>query len=87
MYASVKLELERKHDALLLPVPALLVEKAGTSVFTVADGKARKTPVTLGFNDGVNAEIAGGLTADQPVILLGKQALNDGQAVSIVEAK
>jgi len=87
MYASVKLELERKREALLLPVQAVLVEKAGTSVFTLADGKARKTPVTLGFNDGVKVEMAGGVQSGQAVILLGKQALNDGQPVNPVEAK
>ena len=56
-YASVRLEVERKPDALLVPVQALVVEKAGTFLFTVADGKAKKTPVQTGFNDGVNVEI------------------------------
>jgi membrane fusion protein (multidrug efflux system) len=87
MYASVQLEVERKPDALLLPVQALLVEKAGTSVFTVADGKAKKTPVRTGFNDGVNVEITDGVKLGQPVILVGRQTLNDGQPVNPVEAK
>ena len=87
MYASVQLEVERKKDALLVPGPALLVEKAGTSLFTVADGKAHKTPVRTGFNDGVNVEISHGVKPGQPVILIGKQTLNDGQPVNPVEAK
>jgi membrane fusion protein (multidrug efflux system) len=87
MYASVQLELERKQDALLVPAQALLVEKAGTSIFTVADGKAKKKPVRMGFNDGVNVEITDGVQLGQPVILLGKQTLNDGQPVNPVEAK
>jgi membrane fusion protein (multidrug efflux system) len=87
MYASVRLEVERKRDALLVPVQALVVEKAGTSVFTVADGKAKKNPVRIGFNDGVNVEIADGIKPGQPVILAGKQALADGQSVNPVEAK
>jgi RND family efflux transporter MFP subunit len=86
-YAVVELELERKTNALLVPVQALLVEKAGTSVFTVADGKARKTPVQLGFNDGTNVEILSGVQPEQAVILIGKQPLNDGQAVQLTEAK
>ncbi len=86
-YASVQLEVERKQSALLLPVQALVVEKAGTSVFTVAEGKAKKLPVKVGFNDGKNFELAGGLNSDQPVILLGKQTLNDGQPVTPAEAK
>ena len=86
-YANVQMELERKHDALLLPVPALLVEKAGTSVFFVVDGKAKKTPVQVGFNDGTNAEIVTGIQPDQPLVLLGKQTLTDGQPVKTTEAK
>ncbi len=85
-YASVRLEVERKPDALLVPVQALLVEKAGASVFTVADGKAKKTPVQTGFNDGVNVELLN-VKLDQPVILVGKQTLTDGQPVNPVEAK
>ena len=85
-YASVRLEVERKRDALLVPVQALLVEKAGTSVFTVADGKAKKIPVQTGFNDGVNVEILN-VKLDQPLILVGKQTLTDGQSVNPVEAK
>jgi membrane fusion protein (multidrug efflux system) len=86
-YASVQLELERKQNALLVPIQALLVEKAGTSVFIIVDGKAKKLPVQVGFNDGANAEIAGGLRDGQAVILIGKQTLNDGQPVSLTEAK
>ena len=85
-YASVRLEVERKPDALLVPVQAVSVEKAGTFVFTVADGKAKKTPVHTGFNDGVNVEVAD-LKPDQRLILVGKQTLTDGQPVNLVEAK
>jgi RND family efflux transporter MFP subunit len=85
MYASVQLELERKHDALLVPVKALLVEKSGPSVFTVADGKAKKIPVQTGFNDGTNAEIIGGVGNDQDVILLNGQTLNPDEPVTIAK--
>lgn len=86
-YASVELEVERKQNALLVPVQALLTEKAGTSVFTIVDGKAKKIPVQVGFNDGANVEIASGIRDDQKVILIGKQTLNDGQPLNLVEAK
>ena len=87
MYAGVQLEVERKQNALLVPVQALLVEKAGTSMFTLADGKAKKTPVQTGFNDGTNVEITSGVNSDQAVINIGKQTLNDGQPVKPVEVK
>jgi membrane fusion protein, multidrug efflux system len=86
-YATVQLEVERKPDALLVPVQALVVEKAGTSVFKPVEGKARKSPVRTGFNDGVNVEIVEGVKPGQRVLLAGTQALADGAAVSIVESK
>src|ERR1035438_10127537 len=85
-YASVRLEVERKMDALLVPVQALVVEKAGSFLFTVTDGRAKKTPVHTGFNDGINVEVVDA-KPDQPVILVGKQTLTDGQPVNPVEAK
>ncbi len=87
MYASVQLEVERKPDALLLPADALVSEKGGASVFTVADGKAKKVPVKTGFNDGVNVEITGGLTGAEAVVLAGKQTVTDGQPVNVTEGK
>ncbi len=87
MYLSVKLEVERKPDALLVPADAVITDKSGSHVFVLADGKARKTSVKTAFNDGTNVEIAQGLHEGEPVILRGKQALNDGQAVSPAEAK
>ncbi|MGH7968900.1 MAG: efflux RND transporter periplasmic adaptor subunit [Limisphaerales bacterium] len=85
-YASVRLEVERKENALLVPVQALLVEKAGSSLFTAANGKAKKTPVHTGFNDGINVEILDA-KLDQPLILVSKQTLADGQPITAVEAK
>jgi len=87
MYATVKIGIERKEDALLLPTEALLTEKAGTSVFIITENKAKKTRVQTGFNDGAHFEIIKGVNAEQPVILVGKQALNDGQGVTVSEDK
>lgn len=86
MYALAKIGIERKEDALLLPADTLLVEKAGCSVFTIADNKAKKMPIKMGFDDGTNAEVTAGIKPEQPVIVLGKKSLADGQPVQ-VEAK
>jgi RND family efflux transporter MFP subunit len=83
MYANAKLGLEQHKDALLIPVEGLVMEKTNAFVFTTTDGKAKKLPVKLGFNDGTNVEIADGLTADAKVLLVGKVVLTDGQAVVV----
>ncbi len=87
MYATVKIGIERKEDALLVPVEGLVVEKAGSSLFIIIDNKAKKLPVKTGFNDGAQVEIISGIKPDQPVILIGKKTLADGQPVTVTEAK
>jgi membrane fusion protein, multidrug efflux system len=87
MYASVKIGVECREAALLVPVTALVQEKAGAFVFVLADNKARKVAVKTGFNDGQNVEILGGLNPNQPVILVGRQPLSDGQSVRLEEMK
>jgi RND family efflux transporter MFP subunit len=87
MYASVQIEVERKKDAVLLPAPAVSIEKTGAFIFLVSDGKVKKTPVHTGFNDGTNIEITDPLKSDQPIAIIGKQPLSDGQSVTISEEK
>jgi membrane fusion protein (multidrug efflux system) len=87
MFATVKLAVERKADALLVPSEALVVEKAKTTVFTVVEGKAKKVPVKVGFQDGKFAELLDGLAPGATVVLPGKLVLTDGQPVKPMEAK
>jgi membrane fusion protein, multidrug efflux system len=87
MYATVRIGIERKADALLLPTDAVVTEKAGTSVFVIDEGKAKKNRVQTGFDDGTHVEIVNGLKPDQQVILVGKQLLGNGQAVTVSEGK
>ncbi len=87
MFATVKLAVQTHPDALLVPLEAVVFEKTGASVFTVAEGRAKKLPVKTGFNDGAMVEIREGLATNQPVILVGKTGLNPDQPVNVMEAQ
>ena len=87
MYATAKIGVEKKTGALLVPVEAIVMEKTNAFLFTTADGKAKKTAVKLGFNDGVRAEIASGATEQDRVLLAGKMTLTDGQSVNARDAQ
>ncbi|MEX2043982.1 MAG: efflux RND transporter periplasmic adaptor subunit [Opitutus sp.] len=87
MYARVGIGVEHHTNALLIPAEALVTERAGSSVFLAADGKAQKVPVSVGFNDGERVEIVKGLDAGQAVILVGKLAPAPGQAVRVTETR
>ncbi len=87
MYAIAKVGIDKHSDVLLLPIEAVLKEKSGSSVFLVEDGKAKKVPVKVGFDDGVSVEIVEGIAPDAQVIVVGKTPLANGQPVNVVEAK
>lgn len=85
MYATVKVGVDHHDNTLTVPVEALAMEKTNAFVFKVADGKAKKTAVTLGFNDGARAEVLTGLAEGEPIILVGKATFTDGQPVTMTE--
>ena len=87
MYASVKVGVQKHSNALMVPVEGLVMEKANAFLFLLLDGKAKKTPVKIGFSDGSKVEIVSDVAADAKVLLVGKLALTDGQPVNAVETR
>jgi multidrug efflux pump subunit AcrA (membrane-fusion protein) len=87
MYASVGISLERKTGALLVPAEALVTEKGKPFAFTVEANKARKVPLRLGLDDGVNVEVLDGLAPNALVVVSGARSLTEGQACRPVEVK
>src|SRR5260370_38962442 len=68
MYARVTIGIQQKENALLVPLEAVVVKRAGAAVFTVSDNKARKVPIKPGFNDGGNVGMVSGFEGNQPAI-------------------
>lgn len=87
MYATVRVGVEKHTDAMLVPVEALVMEKASAFVFVAHDGKAKKAAIKIGFNDGEKVEVVNGLAGSDSVILAGKMTLVDGTAVNAVEVR
>ncbi len=87
MLVNARISIDKKNDALVLPVEAVVKEKANSFVFIFNDGKAKKTPIEVGFNDGTNVEVVAGITPADLAIVPGQQALRDGQLVKVTEAK
>ena len=87
MLVNARIAIEKKDDALLLPVEAIVKEKTNSFVFIFNDGNAKKAPVQVGFNDGTNVEIVAGVKSADLAIVPGQQALRDGQSVKVKEVK
>ena len=82
MFATARLAVEQRDNATIIPVAGLVKEKVNSYVFKHADGKAKRTQVQPGFNDGVNVEIPD-LKPDEVILLPGATVLVDGQAVTV----
>lgn len=87
MYATVRVGVEKHSNVMLVPSEALVMEKTAAFLFLADGGKARKTPVKIGFNDGAKVEVVSGIAENAKVILIGKMTLADGQAVNVQEGK
>lgn len=81
-YLSARIELERHPHAISLPSAAVGVEKAGKFVITIVDGKAKRVPITTGFDNGRVAEIKEGLKGGEEVVVTGRDALSPGSPVT-----
>ncbi|MGC2694990.1 MAG: efflux RND transporter periplasmic adaptor subunit [Candidatus Angelobacter sp.] len=87
MLVNARIGIETKSDALLLPAEALVKEKTNSFIFIFNDGKLKKAPVQVGFNDGMNVEIVSGVKPGDLAIVPGQLALRDGQLAKVAEEK
>ena len=87
MLVTVRLGIEHKEQATLMPEEALVTERTNTFAYTVEGNKAARHPIKTGFNDGKNVEVLDGLGHDAVIILAGKLKLTEGQPVRVVAAQ
>ncbi|MGY0798660.1 efflux RND transporter periplasmic adaptor subunit [Lysobacter sp. A286] len=86
MFGRISIDYDQRANALVVPRVALLEDQGDPAVFLLKDGKVARTPVQLGYMDGNWAEIRGGLSLGDRVVVAGKSALRDGSAVAVVDA-
>lgn len=82
MFATARIAVEQHDNATIIPVAGLVKEKANSFVFKHVDGKAVKTAVKPGFNDGVNVEVPE-LKPEDVLLIPGTVTLTDQQPVEI----
>ena len=88
MFGDVTIIVEEKEE-LVIPFDAILFENEGMSgpfCFVIEDGKAIKRPLTLGIVESKKVEVVSGLEAGEIVADLGKENLEDGSEVLIIES-
>jgi HlyD family secretion protein len=69
------------EDVLQVPAGALFRHNAGWAVFVVEDDHAVRRPVSLGHRNAQAAEVGGGLTVGERVVLHPSNRIEDGVRV------
>jgi HlyD family secretion protein len=77
--------LSERANAVKAPAGALFNTSDGPALFVVADGKARRTIVQVGVRSGLEAEITGGVSEGDTVIVHPGDNISDGTAVKELE--
>jgi len=78
MYAQVSVTLESRAQALMVPSKAIRVRGRELSVWAATAGIASALPVTIGYDDGIWAEVLSGLTGNEQVIVAASGAIAPG---------
>ncbi len=81
MYARVRLEVERRANALVVPRNALVDFQGKRGVFVPDGNRALFKPVETGLEDAKQVEVRSGLDDGARVVTTGATALSDGEAI------
>ena len=81
MHVRVRLLLERRADAILLPAEALRFKEGAPFVYVVDGDTAREISIETGLDDGIRVEVTGGLSGQESVIVTARESLSDGVKV------
>ena len=65
-------------DAVRVPLAALYRERGTWHAFIARDGRARTVEVKIGHDDGVQAEVLGGVEAGDRVVVRPSDRVKDG---------
>lgn len=84
LYARVAVHFDTKQQAMMIPSKAVRAKGKEISVLVAEGGVARAKPITLGYDDGIWAEVRSGLTGDEQVIVAAAGAVVDGAAVKAI---
>ena len=82
---QVRVVLDARKDAVLVPEGAVFREQDSDYVFRVESGRARKAPVRTGIGDGLVREVLEGLAEGDEVVLFPDDTIREGLRVTPLE--
>lgn len=84
LFCRLDIAFDRVADAVLLPKAALQGGGDDSVVYVIKDGKAVRTHVTLGRENGARVQVLDGVAPGAMVVTAGQAALRDGADVQVL---
>lgn len=82
-FINIKLVLDKKNNALLMPTAAILRGTPGTYVYVIQNDQTVKIrQVTVGAEEGTDTEVLSGLSAGDKIVVEGSDKLREGSKVT-----
>ena len=85
MFARVDVRIDRRPDALLTPLDAVITRRDESSLFVVEEGAVERRSVVTGYVSDGNIEILSGVNEGEWVVTTGHEGLRSGARVQIVD--
>ncbi|RJP37222.1 MAG: efflux RND transporter periplasmic adaptor subunit [Desulfobacteraceae bacterium] len=84
MFARVEIVKSEVHDALAVPLYAIISINDAQTVYVLSDGAARARTISTGIQEGWMMQVTEGLAPGDQVIVVGHRRVSDGQRVNVV---
>jgi membrane fusion protein (multidrug efflux system) len=84
MFSRLSISYDQRAAALVVPRTALL-DDGEPALYTIRDGKAQRTGLKLGYDEGGWVEVREGLEEGDVVVVAGKAALREGSLVQVLD--
>lgn len=84
MFAEVKFITQRKENAVLVPLEAVISNGDAEYVFVLQGDRVEKREIKTGFKDGTNYEVISGLQDGEQIIIKGQHFIVDGEQVRLI---
>jgi membrane fusion protein, multidrug efflux system len=82
MFVRVRIKVESRNNAVILPKRALVRQRDENHVFVInSDRQAEQRPVVLGLENMHSFEVLAGLESGETLIVVGQHSLENGQPV------
>ena len=86
LYARASVLLESESQVMMIPSKAIRVRGRDVSVLVADEGVARARPITLGYDDGIWAEVSTGLTGSEHIIVSAGGVVAPGAPVAATQS-